>query len=354
MYFMILIKKISLYKTWCLAFGLAIVAVGLVILLVSAEFKEDYYQNSCPASGVTQSGERIQIRRIASTALASDEILVALLQEAGVSERLIAASYLVDNPDYSDLGAKLPHSVMRIGDNLENLSTIKADLVVFTSFNRPAVSKTLAQTSARTCFLEKFASLTDIRFNILALGQATGLVAASEAIARRFDERIAKETLITSILNEQDANQTQPGGMVSRFLSYDGSGTVMAGQTTFDDVVRLAGGINIASEVGLTGWPTINPEALAQMAPEVIVLIPGQQTAQQLIANLEKSPGWQETPAVKNNRYVIANKTKIFALGPSILDVVPELRTGFVNLKNSAMGDQAQGRPKQQSKSDAD
>ena len=270
--------------------------------------------------------------RIVSTSLASDELLVRILKKAGALDRLVAVSRFAENPTYSHISTEVVNIKARVGDNLEALASLRPDLVVFASFNRPAVTSTLKGIAAQTCWLDAFESLHDIRSNILKLGAAAGLSNAATQIAHQFESDIQTEVRATTALTDATNPHSKP-----RVLSFDGSGTVMAGKTTFDDLVRLAGGINAASAASLAGWPRINDEALAAMAPEIIVLLTDTRSAEDLIAQLQNTPGWRETPAVINNRFVTPSSADLLALSPDVLRVVPALRAKFYGPSNQEL-----------------
>lgn len=329
------IRKSSPKIGFRIFFAVAAVAGGILFFALSHYNYRSLSDAPCsPLASQTDSRTKIP-RRIVSTSLASDEVLVGLLNEANRPERLVAVSHFVDDPKFSSLGPALPRSIARVGNNLESLAQLKPDLVVFASFNRPAVAATLGKSATRTCFLEKFESLTDIRSNIVALGLATGLDQAAAAITKKFEQRITREKTTTAILTgDVGESPRAPSRLLTRILSYDGSGTVMAGKTTFDDVVHLAGGKNAASDLGMTGWPRVNEEAISRLAPDLIVLIPTEKSVEQLITKLETSPGWRETPAVRYRNYIVPDPTKLLALGPSVLDVVPIIRTAIFNRRD--------------------
>ena len=262
--------------------------------------------------------------RVASASLAGDELLVRILKKAGAIDRLIATSRFSDDPLYSHITNEVTGVSARVGDNLEALASLKPDLVVFATFNRPAVTSALQRLAVQNCWLDAFESLEGIRGNILRLGAALGLEDAARNVADDFQAEVLSEVRTTRALagaNTVDAKPT--------VLSFDGSGTVMAGKTTFDDLVQLAGGINAASAAGLTGWPRITDEAISAMAPDVIVLLTDTRSADDLRSELQAKPGWRDTPAVKNSRFATPSPADLLALSPAALRAVPALRRAF-------------------------
>jgi iron complex transport system substrate-binding protein len=306
-----------------------ILGIGLTSLFVyvTTYNQRDKSGDACLAAGKTAPS------RIASTSLASDEILVRLLKEAGQLDRLVAVSTLVDNPVYSHVASTLDFNRARIGENLESIASLKPDLVVFASFNRPAITASLGQIAVKTCWLEKFTSLADIHRNILTLGAAAGVPETGRKIADEFLADLQAAERDTKILvGDGDTAGTRKGDKRERprVLSFDGSGTVMAGGTTFDELVNLAGGVNAATIAGLKGWPKPGAESLASMAPDVIVLLTDTRSKNELVELLHKTPGWRDTPAVKRERFVAPRPADLLALSPDVISSVPVMRAAFL------------------------
>jgi iron complex transport system substrate-binding protein len=305
--------------------GTSLLLISLVIAAYSASGRILWKnkENPCPAIASGQAG------RIISTSMASDEILFQILERAGQLQRLVAVSHFVDSPDYSHIAGKVPSTIVRVGENLEMLAGLKPDLVVYSSFNRPALASGLTNVSGGKCRLENFSSLSDMRENIRALGRATGFVKEANAIAMDFENQIRAHNTATRSLASEGSIRT-PELSKPKVLSFDGSGTVMGAKTTFDDLVRLSGGINAAAQAGLTGWPTVNAEAITAMAPDVIVLLADREKIASLKTLLMDLPGWRDTPAVKNQRFAEPRPADLLALSPSILATVPAMRLAFL------------------------
>lgn len=297
-------------KRW--ATLVATVAIFLVVFILNHRFHNEKSSKPC-----TPAGSEVPLR-IVSTSLASDELLVRILREAGQMERLAAVSAIADDPVYSHISTEARAIPARVGDNLESIASLKPDLVVFSSFNRPAVTTALAGMAVRTCWLEKFSSLADIQRNAITLGRATGLAAAADRVAAGFLADMQAAQRATNALSET----ARP-----RVLSYDGSGTVLGAGTTFDELVQLAGGVNAAAN--LRGWPRVSDEALNAMAPDIIVLITDTRSREDLVASLQSTPGWRETPAVKNGQFVAPVPADLLSLAPDALRAVPVMRAAF-------------------------
>ncbi|MEY4632176.1 MAG: hypothetical protein RIQ81_2296 [Pseudomonadota bacterium] len=274
--------------------------------------------------------------RIVSTSLASDEILTQILGKAGQLDRLVAVSRHADVGAYSHIVGRIAPRIARVGDNLEVLAGLKPDLVIFANFNRPELAAGVARMGAHTCALEHFNSLQEIRSNILAIGAAAGFDSEAAELARTFEQEIKSITDATELLGGTDSLRERRAPR-PKVLSFDGSGSVMGARTTFDDLVRLAGGINAAAEAGLSGWPQVNPEAIAGMAPDVIVLIGNDAETTQMKEQLVSLPGWRDTPAVRGGHFATPRTADLLALSPAVLQAVPAIRAAVLQVRNLAM-----------------
>jgi iron complex transport system substrate-binding protein len=77
----------------------------------------------------------------------------------------------------------------------------------------------------------------------------------------------------------------------------------MGAETLIDEMIRLAGGLNVAREVQLIGPVKLQQEVMLSLEPEIIVVAdwsatPGPEAIQELLHN----PVWQHVPAVANGR----------------------------------------------------
>jgi iron complex transport system substrate-binding protein len=86
-----------------------------------------------------------------------------------------------------------------------------------------------------------------------------------------------------------------------RVLYWAGGFTAGRG-TTIDDVIREAGGINVAAEMGIEGSPAIAPERVVAVAPEVLLLPVWKAEGQG--GEIESHPILRRLDAVRERRVV--------------------------------------------------
>ena len=106
-----------------------------------------------------------------------------------------------------------------------------------------------------------FTTLGQIEEYIRVVGYLTGEDGRAEETAFRFHTAV-----------EQARSRRRPGAAAPRVLGYTGQSHYGYGaKTMFDDMVRVAGGVNVAAEHGLEGYDAINAEQIARWNPQWIV-----------------------------------------------------------------------------------
>jgi iron complex transport system substrate-binding protein len=224
-------------------------------------------------------------RRIVSLNLAADEILLALTPPA----RIIALTYLADDPTYSNVTAEahaIPH---RVKANAEQVLALQPDLIIVSAYTTAAVKRLLHTTEVPLLELRSFMSLADVEANILAIGQATGETERAHALVTMMEQRFSR------------VQQRVAGSRRPRVLYYAAGGFVLGKGTTMDEMIASAGGQNTALEAGVQGGKKMSQETLVALNPEVI-LVSGEYGRAGLRELLLADPTLQEVEAVRTGR----------------------------------------------------
>ncbi|NLF76462.1 MAG: ABC transporter substrate-binding protein, partial [Chloroflexi bacterium] len=195
--------------------------------------------------------------RIASVALGSDEILLALVGP----ERLLGVTFLASDPAISNIAGQIegiPYT--DLSGNPERLIGLGADLIVMASYSNPAALDQLLDAGEPVFVLTEFNDLDEIRANIRLLGEVTGTEARAEALIAEMDARIAA-------VAETVAGEDPP-----RVLYYEPGGITYGPGSTVDAIITLAGGANVTAEADLGAYPLVNPEFVLAADPDVVLL----------------------------------------------------------------------------------
>ncbi|HML24888.1 MAG TPA: ABC transporter substrate-binding protein [Aggregatilinea sp.] len=196
-------------------------------------------------------------QHIASVTLGSDEILLDLVGP----DRLLGVSYFADDPAISNISDRLDgieHTDLS-GDP-ELLISLDADLVVMASYSNPAALEQLEDAQVPVFALSEFNSVDEIRANIRLLGEVTGEETRADALIAEMDARL--EAVQDAVAGEDPV----------RVLYYEPGGITYGPGSTVDEIINLAGGVNVVAEAGLEAYPLVDPEFVLSTDPDVVLV----------------------------------------------------------------------------------
>lgn len=195
--------------------------------------------------------------RIISLTLGTDEILLDL---AG-PERLLGVTYLASDASTSNIA---DHPDLTKVENVveadpEQIIALEPDLVFVASFTDPAVIEQLEDAGLTVFVVGFFDSIGGIQTNILSIGKLVGELDQAQAMVDDMDTRLGE---IAQTVAEADEQPTV------LYLASDGW-TAGSG-TTVDDIIRHAGGVNVAAD--LISWNQIGEETILEFNPDAVLL----------------------------------------------------------------------------------
>jgi iron complex transport system substrate-binding protein len=195
---------------------------------------------------------RAQPRRIVSLALSVDEILIDLV----APERIAAFTVFVDDPWASTASAFAPKGVPRVTGEPESLLALEPDLVITSGYTRPEALSLVEASGVPVVGTGSPTTFGEVLDAVMTVGEAVGEPERARSLVATTKARI-------------DAVASRPHGRRRRVLLWDG-GFTYGGGTLEDEIVRLAGGKNVAS--ALRGASALTEEAAIALDPEVVVV----------------------------------------------------------------------------------
>ncbi|MBP3965165.1 ABC transporter substrate-binding protein [Paenibacillus lignilyticus] len=242
--------------------------------------------------------------RIVSLLPSETEIVYAV--DAGAS--LVA----VDN--YSNY-PKEAESLPKIGDmdaDIEKIVSLKPDLV-------------LASYTMGSAVVDKLRSL---QIPVFATDPKTydAVMEKVKQIGEILDknEQAAAVTAQMEQVREQVVNAVKDAPKRNVYLEFAPGWTVGKGEF-LDELITLAGGINIASE---QGWYEIDPESVVKSNPDQIIyasmtLAEGEKNP--ILTGIETRPGWATINAIKNKQVFEVDQDPLTRVGPRLADGLLEV-----------------------------
>jgi iron complex transport system substrate-binding protein len=204
--------------------------------------------------------------RVASINLCADQHLLALADP----EQILTVSWLAADPEESLLAKQARQHELNFG-TAEELLKFAPDVVLAGTYTSPFTRTLLRRVGIRVVELEPEASVADIEHNVRLVAEVVGQ-------AERGERAVAA---LRAAVHALAANR--PAQRLTAVIVRPGGFTVGA-DSLANELLALAGLVNVAAERGLDRWGSLSMEALLRSAPELIVLT-GYRSTQPSLAN---------------------------------------------------------------------
>lgn len=271
---------------------------------------------STPAAGgvfTDEAGREVLVpeapRRIVSLAPSVTEILFAL----GLGDRVAGVTEFSTHPPAATAKPKVG-SYIRL--NAERILDLAPDLVVGTRDGNRLDLVRLLEDAGVAVYAVDPRTVEDMIRTVARLGKVCGVEGRGKAVAQELSERLARIV-----------EKAREGPRPRVFLQINIRPIISVNRNTLHhDVIRLAGGVNIAADHGAP-YPRLSLEEVMQKAPEVI-----------LISSMERGGAfeearqgwfqWETLPAVRSGRVHLIESDCIDRPSPRViggLEAVAEL-----------------------------
>ena len=188
--------------------------------------------------------------RVAAVGLCADHFALALADP----DQIVSLSHQATGP-LSPNRARAERYPANRG-SAEELLMLDADVVLMRSWGTAATAELLEHHGVRVVSVGGGGRLSDAVASIRRVGDAIGRPAAAAALAAALDARLGTGPAAT--------------GPLAAYFRPDGGS---AGTGTFvDDVMTLAGLVNLKAELGEDGWRRLDLEAVVLSPPEAFVV----------------------------------------------------------------------------------
>lgn len=197
-----------------------------------------------------------QPQRIVSLTLATDEILLSLVDTA----RVRGVTYLAGDSmwtNVSEIARQVEHTVQ---SDPEQIIALEPDLVLAATYNNPDHVKLLRDAGIPVVVVALFDSVGQVAENIRFVAHLTGDEERAEELISAMEERLA------AIEAQAAKVETKP-----RVLFYTAFGSSAGKGSTFSDIVQRAGGINLGDEALDGPFGELSLEKIVELNPDVII-----------------------------------------------------------------------------------
>ena len=241
---------------------------------------------------------------IISLSLFSDEVLLSLVEP----ERFAGASSLAADPVYSNVAEIAAAIEPRVDFNVEQIISIFPDIVFAATWSEADKIAQLRNAGLVVYQTNTPFSVDGIKAEIRALAAIVGEPEAGEALVERMERKI--EALVRAVGDIPESERAQA-------LDYNTWGTANGADTTWNEVLQLAGVDNAAApfESGDFGQVPMSKELLVEVDPDVIFL-PGyvwgdDEGAEAFRAQVLNDPAFAGLYAIRNEHvYMVPENLK--------------------------------------------
>ena len=236
-------------------------------------------------------GEKITLEekpaRIVSSALATDEYVMALAEKS----RVAAVTKMSEDEGISNVAGLTDGIETKIESvTAEQIISLKPDLVLVPSYVDPEVLKQLEAAEVTVYQLKDDSSFAGILSSVKEIGALIGEKEKAAEIVSDVEKRMAG-------LEEKGADVKDK----KRVLYWTQQNSSVTENTTIGEMITIAGGINAVTEAGIKGdeypdYPNLSKEKIVELDPDVIITSDWQYDGSEATFIEE----WKKDPALKN------------------------------------------------------
>ncbi|WP_068786808.1 ABC transporter substrate-binding protein [Paenibacillus phocaensis] len=238
--------------------------------------------------------------RIVSLAPSETEVLFAL----GLDEQVAGVSDLDDYPE----AVKDKPRMGGFQVNVEAIVAAQPDLVLAASLIDEATVKSLTDMGLKV-FQSNPKTITAVMDHIQTIGEITNHQAEAAEVVGKMKQEVQTVTDAVGSLSEDQKKKV--------YIEFSPGWTVGKGEF-MDEMITLAGGLNVASDV--EGWSEINEEQIIQANPDVILYAKSvvDENNKTLADIIKGRSGWDQITAVKENRIIALDDNLLSRTGPRV------------------------------------
>ncbi|MBO8172339.1 MAG: ABC transporter substrate-binding protein [Bacillaceae bacterium] len=196
--------------------------------------------------------------------------------------------------------------------NTEKVVSLEPDLILANSSNGEAIQA--LRDLGLTVLVLDANNLEEVFALIETMGRATGTLDQSENVIREMKQ--SRDDIVEAVSDIPEEDKKKVWVEVSQELYTAGKGTFL------DELITLAGGINIAGDT--EGWVQLSEEKVIEKQPDVILTTYGYYVPD-AVEQIKARSAWQDIPAVRQDRVHNLNSDTVTRPGPRLVQGLEEI-----------------------------
>ncbi len=253
--------------------------------------------------------------KIVSLTLGTDEILLALVEK----DRIAALSELAVDKGLSNVVEEAEGFTLVAPKDIEKIIALQPDLVFVADWTDANVVQQLRDAGLNVYGYKSATNIDEQKKVIETIAYITGEVEKGKEIIAQMDSKL--KYIEEKVKNLKDEEKLKALNCDAFFCTYGKN-------TTFDELAKHAGVINLAAEIGIEGYVQISKEKIIELNPDVLILPSwsfGGFDADEFYNEIKNDKSLQNVNAVKNNRVFSLPDSHTLALSQYIVLGVEDL-----------------------------
>ncbi len=262
--------------------------------------------------------------RIATINLSGDEMILNLVS----SERIVGLSGAINEDEDMSNVCDLAKGFPKIENNIETLLNLDPDLVIGADWIKKENLQHIEDSGINTFIYKTPKTFEEQKNLILDIANLVEEKEKGEIIVKDMETRLKNlQEKISKVKTKSP-----------RIMIYTSLETTSGKNTTFDEFVRLIGGINAVSEVGIKGEVKISKETVIDIDPEIIIVPIWKEhiNSEEFMNFLMNDDSFKDIKAIKNRKIYGIPFKKLSPTSQYMIDGIENLGEVIYNLESES------------------
>lgn len=262
--------------------------------------------------------------RIATINLSGDEMILNLVS----SERIVGLSGAINEDEDMSNVCDLAKGFPKIENNIETLLNLDPDLVIGADWIKKENLQHIEDSGINTFIYKTPKTFEDQKKLILDIANLVEEREKGEIIVKDMEIRLKNlQEKMSKVKTESP-----------RIMIYTSLETTSGKNTTFDEFVRLIGGINAVSEMGIEGEIKISKETVIDIDPEIIIVPIWKEhiNSEEFMNFLMNDDSFKDIKAIKNRKIYGIPFKKLSPTSQYMIDGIENLGEVIYNLESES------------------
>lgn len=235
-------------------------------------------------------------QRIVSLSLGTDEILVELVP----MERILALTYLADDPGISNVTEQAKLVPKKVKANPETIIALHPDVVFIGDWQPIELIQILREAGIPVYVYKTPQTVNDVKSEIREIAHVVGEEQAGQQMVGQMESKLLGV--------QKSLEKVRPEERKSVIL-FSLTGGIGGKGSLFDDICQSAGVVNGASKVGVGKNDTMTKEQIVEANPDVFIMpmwdYTGKTDVNQYKSEIQADPVFQTLTAIKQQQLVM-------------------------------------------------